>query len=118
MTTKTKLKTLGGAAQEPAHKITTETGSYYVIDNGYWSKNGGELSTLMWAHCVEDRPYDGIGELSQSEQLPLQVGKSMYLGGYSLWWVSTFIVSIEEVPGRVHPDQITAHPTRPRFATA
>lgn len=103
-------------APQPQIKITTASGSFYIIDNGYWNKNNGAWDELMWAHCIEEREYSGIGELSQSKQLPLQVGKSMYLGGFNVWWVSTPIVKIEELESRILPEQIPAQPKRPILA--
>jgi hypothetical protein len=110
------LKYPWAGAVQPEIKITTATGSFYIIDNGYWNKNNGAWDELMWAHCVDEHPYSSMAELSQSKQLPIQVGKSMYIGGYGFWWVSTPIVRIEELESRILPAQIPAHPKLPLLA--
>lgn len=84
-------------------KITTETGSYYEISGGFWSKNGGPKQKLWWAYCFdwfegmtqEDVPLPYFEE-DEQKRLPLQVGKRMYIGSRDDSWVSTTIISIEE----------------------
>lgn len=110
---KSNIKSLGAAPQEPAMRITTATGSYYVIDNGLWSKNGGEWAALMWAYSIAESQYSSWKEINAAEHLPIQIGQHLCIGGFNGWWVSTPIVSIEERPATVPADQITAHPTRP-----
>ena len=82
---------------KPAQKITTATGSYYVIDNGFWNKNGGSWERVWWAHCIPDTPYASWSAIEMAEHKPIQGGLRMYIGSWDVWWVSTPIVSIEEI---------------------
>jgi hypothetical protein len=87
-----------GARDQPVQKITTESGAVYLIDNGYWNKNGGAFERTIWAYCIDAPESDAWYEINQSEIEPLQVGKHLNIGGFNLWWLSTKIVSIELIP--------------------
>lgn len=100
----TLLRTKFTDATVAAMKITTETGSYYEIEDGFWSKNGGNREKLWYMYCFDDWPgmsFDDIPEPyphltgREDKRLPIQVGKRMKIGNKDNWWVSTRIVSIE-----------------------
>lgn len=83
-------------------RVTTETGSYYEIADGFWSKNGGPKQKLIYAYCfeswegmsIEDVPFQRSLD-GEDKRLPIQVGKRMRIGNIEDWWISTKIVSIE-----------------------
>lgn len=78
-------------------KITTKTGSYYEIKGGRWRKNGsGHWETVWHADCVDRAEIASLGELRDAPRLPIQLGKSLYIGSMDAWWLSTEIVKIEE----------------------
>jgi hypothetical protein len=86
-------------------KITTKSGSSYIIDDGYFAKNNTE-----W-HSVHDLFFFNLEDLgivrnwpeffAYSKDMPKtfepEVGKHMYISGRDVWWISTEIVGVEEV---------------------
>jgi len=78
-------------------KVTTETGSYYEIDheNQFWSKNGGPKERLMnirsgpWGEYVESDTWKDV-------EVP-EVGLSMYICSWNVWYLTTHVVSVEEI---------------------
>ena len=89
--------------------VTTQSGSVYEIQDGYWRKNRGSINKTWAMHCmVEDvyQIYYEEGEAAawkaahDAEKLPLTVGLNMYIYSKDESYVSTRIVSIEEVPAK------------------
>ena len=86
-------------------KITTKSGSYYTIDRGYFAKNKTEWHSIqeLYFFKLEDLPkfrsWTEFYEVSLN-MLKIshpQVGLHMYISGRDVWWISTEIISIEEI---------------------
>ena len=86
-------------------KITTDSGSYYIIDDGYFNKNKTEWHSI---HQLFFFNFEDLGIVrnwqefwTYSENMPKtyepEVGKHMYISGRDVWWISTKIVSVEEL---------------------
>lgn len=85
-------------------KVTTTTGSVYTIDTdtGEWNKNGWDYhSTLSMLRSGEwDGTYGGVKEVASWPDVEKPVvGESMYIHGrgFEDWWVTTPVVSVEEI---------------------
>lgn len=86
-------------------KVTTETGSVYKIDlgNRIWSKNGmpaenlGRMAIGEWDGNARNVPDFN----SWPDALTPEEGSNMYIRGKGLhdWYLTTKIVSVEEVDG-------------------
>ena len=90
-----------------AHLVTTKTGSQYLIDveAQFWAKNR-EQWNRTWNLKIVDR--EAVAELpddasvweyiedQERVELPV-VGKAFYITGRDFWYVTTTVVSIEEV---------------------
>lgn len=86
-------------------KITTKSGSYYTIDRGYFAKNKTE-----W-HSIQELYFFDLGDIGiirywteffakakdMEKTYEPEVGKYMYISGRDVWWISTEIVSVEEL---------------------
>jgi hypothetical protein len=86
--------------------VTTETGSFYEIKDGFWRKNNGSINKTWFMYCVaedihEIKRLEGINAawaaVHAAEELPLTVGMSMYIYGRHESYLSTPIVSIKEI---------------------
>lgn len=88
------------------YEVTTETGRQYLIDQerGFFIRKGknGSLDT-DWIKIWQLKAGTHFNWPSQSPEgtwedgFP-EVGKFMYIAGKDVWWVSTEVVSIEELP--------------------
>lgn len=83
-------------------KVTTKSGSFYIIDEkrNWWTKNDSRLEggRLQYFYCVHPEDYMNWYNNQEFTKLPLQVGAHLFItGGTDNWWMSTPIVSIEEV---------------------
>jgi hypothetical protein len=79
--------------------ITTKTGSTYRLRAGLWSKNYDPYwEKVWWAYCIHDEDFAKWANHEEVEHLEIQVGKKLYIGSRDMWWMSTTIVSIEEIP--------------------
>jgi len=78
-------------------KITTKSGTTYLFDNGMWKRNDERWLSTWSNYCVTNEVdswemlHDGL------HTMPIQVGLRMYTSCMDSWWLSTPIVSIEEV---------------------
>ena len=76
-------------------KITTESGTVYLIREGQWKRNNGYWYPLHANYCVtgEANTWDMVQ--GEGYRMPVQVGLRMYTSAWDNWWLSTAIVSIE-----------------------
>jgi DNA repair photolyase len=80
-------------------KITTETGSCYVIERGICKKldSAGrtvDVFKVYMTKAVSDE-VNSIEEIYELERSEPEVGKRLYISGKEAWWISTKVVRIE-----------------------
>ena len=80
-------------------EVTTETGSVYRIDliNRFWRKNDGPFERLSALQVGTTKCWPDEDPESWSTARKPEVGKHMYIASRDSWWVTTKIVSIEEL---------------------
>lgn len=82
-------------------KITTKSGSVYRIQGGRCAKNDNIMFTLIKEpYCIDKEDLKDATswkDIFEAPQNPIQVGMLLYVHGRDEWWLSTPIVSIEEV---------------------
>lgn len=79
--------------------ITTESGSVYTLQHGFWRKNNGSFNKTWRKFCISNETIESAKtwqDIYDAEPLPLQVGLRMYITSRDEYWLSTPIVSIEE----------------------
>lgn len=93
-------------------KITTETGSYYEFDEdrGIVVKNGSHAfkygivqATPNWGPAVRESAAKGASLFAHEwvtehgeDRFPV-VGECLYVVGFDAWYLSTPVVSVEEI---------------------
>lgn len=80
-------------------KVTTETGAVYTIDlvNKFWRKNKGSferLRSLMVGTALTE-PWEDEEHWVDADAP--EVGKHLYIACKDFWYVSTVVVSVEEI---------------------
>lgn len=80
-------------------KITTKSGSFYFIDEdrGFWRKNSEQIERIFYAHGIYPEDLIKWHNKEPYEKQPIKVGTHLHIGSRDVWWLSTPIVSIEEV---------------------
>ena len=84
-------------------RITTESGAVYEIIGGICCKTGhrGEVYSpfMVWTMKAidQDNPPATWEELRTIPDGDPEIGKRMYVSGKDEWWISTKVVSIEEI---------------------
>lgn len=81
-------------------KITTETGSVYNIDEHgicvKTDKNGNRIDAfkplVMIPVSEEVETLSDILKLPHAEPV---IGQRLYLSGLNVWWLTTYVVSVE-----------------------
>lgn len=90
-------------------EVTTTTGSVYFIDTEaeVWAKNDSFWNRLTRLSVGEwDGTRSNVPDTSEWPEVEIpQVGKNMYIQGKGLydWWLTTPIVSVDEVEGDEWP---------------
>lgn len=85
-------------------KFTTETGSVYTVQRGFWMKNEGCRDRLLYFRAVDDfaQPVNADEMWVLINAAPWvdypEVGKRMYLASSGEWALTTRVVSIEDLP--------------------
>lgn len=88
-------------ARKPAVvQVTTRSGAVYHIDfeRGDWDRNGSEYHQRLWDFRTGDRSVTPDLDDWDTERYPV-VGQSIFIkgGGLHDWYLSTPVVSIEEI---------------------
>lgn len=80
-------------------KVTTKSGSVYLIDQErhFWKKNDDPWERIWQMYCINPEDFLKWNNKEEYEKLPLQTGKKLYITSRDIWWLSTEIISIEEV---------------------
>lgn len=81
-------------------RFTTATGATYDVDleNSFWRKREGSWQRLWGAPQagkVKAFPWEAPDDWF--DRLPVE-GEHLFVTSRDLWWVSTPVVSIEEIP--------------------
>jgi hypothetical protein len=84
--------------------VTTESGARYEFRGRLMTKydRTGEIVDVFKAYAIKAIPV-GIKDMSEIYSTPEsypEVGKFLYVSGYEMWWLSTRVVSVEEVDRR------------------
>lgn len=78
-------------------RVTTSTGSVYEFVDGFVLKNGYMLGSVIVLMASENPiNYPWVANDGWEDRFP-EVGEHMYVNTLREWWISTPIVSIEEV---------------------
>lgn len=75
-------------------KVTTESGTVYVLENGWWRRNDSERNPI-WKNYSVPNSVKTWDDVHDCKRLPLTVGLRMFIEGREEWALSTRIVSIE-----------------------
>jgi hypothetical protein len=85
--------------KEENMKITTETGSKYLINDGFCTKidiNGKHVDSFkIWSMKPVPNVDVTLLEVLEMPEGEPKIGERLYVSGKETWWVSTKIVSVE-----------------------
>jgi hypothetical protein len=84
-------------------KVVTNSGSVYLIDEEHrsWRKNNEPIERIWWckAFVIDNAPnaktWADISEAAE-DRFP-EVGEHLYIGARDVWYLSTPIISVEEI---------------------
>ena len=84
-------------------KVTTATGSVYLVDyeNRFWKKNN-EPTERLWflqqsAVPASEIEYPWVNRDKWEDVEVPEIGKHMYIASRDVWYISTEVVSVEDV---------------------
>lgn len=77
-------------------KITTKSGSVYIVENGFWSRNGGSKNKI-WRFFSVPKDAEMVEDIVEAGLPAPQMGYAMYFDNLDMWQVTTEIVKIEDV---------------------
>lgn len=84
-------------------KITTESGTVYQIGYGRCQRGDGPSSyftLIREPYSIKNEDLEGATSwiyIWKLDKHPVQIGMHLYVQGRDEWWLSTPIVSIEEI---------------------
>lgn len=80
-------------------KVTTKSGSIYLIDEerGFWKKNNDFGERIWWAYGIYGEDVAKWFNKEELDKQPIKPGVHLCIGGRDVWWISTPIVSVEEI---------------------
>lgn len=80
-------------------KVTTKSGAVYVVNekDGFWKKNNDPVERILFCHGVYPEDLIKWHNKEPYDQQPISQGTHLYIGSKDVWWLSTPIVSVEEI---------------------
>jgi len=80
-------------------KVTTKSGAVYLIDEerSFWKKNNDPWERTYWAHGVYPEDFIRWHNKEPYDHQPIAPGVHLYIGCRGSWWLSTPIISVEEI---------------------